>query len=90
MGSGLQIFNQQGQLTFDSSLASGGVCLDIVLLPGGTSTYSFPYAPQGRTPFIIYGGGFVNEPWSYSTPDGVPTFTFTSGGSGVTVGMYLK
>jgi len=90
MPSGMQLFNLNGVLAFDSNFATGGVCLDIVFLPGGTVTYSFPEAPISSNPFVIFGAGFINLPWSYSLVNNVPTFTFPDSVAGVTVGMYLK
>ena len=90
MGYGLQIFTPQGQLAFDASLCSGGVCVGLVNIPTSGGTFSFPGAPVGRTPFVIYNDGLLRTTWSYSEPNGVPTFTFSSTPEGSSVGIYLK
>jgi len=64
MGSGLQVFAPNGEKTFDSSEAYGGVCLGGFSVPAQSTPYiiEFPEFTSG-TPFVFnpLGGSGVIE-----------------------------
>lgn len=90
MGSGLQVFDLQQRKVFDSDLAMGGVCLRIAFIPPGRTEFTFPKAPRGRTPQVL----FVDtnfRTYVYDESLGYPRFTFNPSQSTRTnmAGMYL-
>lgn len=90
MGSGLQVFAPQGHLVFDSNLAMGGVCLQIAFIPPAQTDFSFPHAPTGRTPKVIFTDTNFRT-YTYDEAQGYPRFRFSaSQSSRINVaGMYL-
>ena len=99
MSTGLQLFNQSGALTFDST-RYGGVFVDYRVVTQGTSgSVSFPLF-NGRTMFlmIVYAGlTNVASGWNNATitaPGGVPTFNWNypaaSGGNDLHYLLYVK
>lgn len=90
MGSGLQVFRQDGTKVFDSDIAMGGVCLQIAFIPAVATDFTFTFAPNGRTPKVVFTDTNFRG-WSYDENLGYPRFRFTQSQSSRTnvAGMYL-
>ena len=97
MADGLRIWNAAGNLTFDSTLAVGGVLVAIVTVPYAGGIYTFPSYPASMTGVVVSSGyRFYGDPWVqavYDTALGYPRFTFPSVPSisiSQRVGLFLK
>lgn len=94
MSIGLKI-RRGGVVVFDSRIAAGGICLDIIEISGAGSVHSFPLMPRGRTPMVVYSDGATYSNWSYDELSGVPRFSFPATGTRSSqnrtfAGIYLK
>lgn len=78
MGIGLQVFNAQGDIQFDSQICMGGVCLGIIAIPVAGATYVFPAMPNDRAGKVIFADTSTRT-WTYDTALGYPRFIFTAG-----------
>lgn len=90
MSQGLQIFDGNGNLKFDTNTAKGGVCLDIVTIPSGGMTYIYPGLGTGYTPQILNSLSMNGGYYSYSEANGYPSFTFPSWFAGATLALFIK
>ena len=87
---GLQLWDATGALTFDSSLAAGGVCLGLYTISTGGQTISFPDL-IGVTGVVLYTGYSTAAP--IYTSDSVPgylRFVFPSLSGGASVVLFAK
>lgn len=74
MSYGLQIFDSSGNLSFDSNVAAGGVCVGFFDVPSSGRVIDFPEFGTGRTGFFITpiggaGNYYYSAVWS-TTVDG--------------------
>ena len=77
MGHGLQVFDESGQLAFDSSLCRGGVCAGIITIPPNRPVFQYPFMPTGRTVRVIF-MDINKRNFVYTEPGGVPTLSFAA------------
>ena len=94
MSTGLKI-RRGNVVVFDSRIAAGGICLDIIEISGAVIVRSFPLMPRGRTPMVVYSDGATPSNWSYDELSGVPRFSFPATGTASSqnrtfAGIYLK
>lgn len=94
MSTGLKI-RRGGVVVFDSQIAAGGICLDIIEISGAEIVRSYPLMPRGRKPMVIYSDGATHSNWSYDELSGVPRFSFPATGTVSSqnrtfAGIYLK
>ena len=76
MAYGLQTFDNQGRLTFDSRNAAGGVCLGIYNINSRDYTLTFPDMGPGLQGFAMNAGG-EHTLYDYDNNLGYPRFRFT-------------
>lgn len=71
---GLQVFDNQGRLTFDSRNAAGGACLGIYNITSQNTVLTFPDLGPGLQGFAMNSAG---EPigYTYDNNLGYPRFT---------------
>ena len=85
---GLQLFNNNGSLMFDSTYATGGVCLGFYNIPSGGTTLTFPDLPAGQGMALSKNGGFGLN-YSFDNGLGYPRFTFPSSISGYSAVLFV-
>ena len=86
----MRVRDAQGRITFDSTLATGGVALGFYALAAGTSVFSFPDM-TGATGYAI-SAGRTGGYFSYATDNdqGFLRFTLFSTYAGQTVVLFAK
>jgi hypothetical protein len=92
MAYGLQVWNSAGTLTFDSTVAIGGVCLGFYTVPSGGGNTTFPEI-TGATGIVLQAnsGGPINT--TLVTTDntlGYLRFTFDATLVGQTYTLFAK
>jgi hypothetical protein len=91
MAYGLQLFRQNGSVAFDSTNATGGVCLGIYTNSSIGQTFDFPGYVGGYTGLYIPTGASVYASCTASMtgPGGCLRFTF-NGWVGQTLALFVK
>lgn len=96
MPHGLQVYNAAGVLTFDSALATGGVCLGFFTIPAqvANTEFTFPEYGPGRTGFMINtvqnGESIDHTNFSFDNALGYPRFSFAYTYFARTVLLFIK
>jgi hypothetical protein len=87
MTAGLQLFNSGGALMFDSTYATGGVCLGFYSIPPSGATFTFPDI-AGTQGMALYGTGATVMNYTFDTGLGYPRFTFPAASGGYSVVLF--
>jgi hypothetical protein len=89
MAYGLIIRDSSSNVSFDSTLATGGVCLGIRTIAAGGETVSFPDM-IGTVGIVIATHGTGSIQFTTDSAPGYLRFIFTTFASGRTVVMFAK
>lgn len=86
---GLKI-RQNDIVTFDSSLAAGGVCLGIFTVASGGSNFDFPEFPSAQGIALVTGSAGIAFVYSVNYVPGYLRFVFPGICAGQTVALFAK
>lgn len=89
---GLQVMDSAGNITFDSTVATGGVCLGFYTVASGGSTFSFPdfVTETGLVFNSSANGGNVKFGYTTNNSPGYLQFIFDPICAGATVVLFAK
>lgn len=90
MSYGLQIWAASGNLTYDSTLAVGGVCLGFFTIASGGSVFTFPDFITETGVAIGSRSGISTEVYTTDNALGYLRFTFNALCAGATVVLFAK
>lgn len=89
---GLRLWDANANLVFDSTLATGGVCLGFFTVATNSSTFTFPSITSATGFALVAGAGGVAASDYYSTDStlGYLRFTFNSVVNGTVFALFAK
>lgn len=90
MSFGIQIFNQNGTLSFDSTLATGGVCLGFFTVPAGGTVYNFTDYIGAVGIALNSGQGRQALVYTTDSAPGYLRFLFPAAAAGSVVVLFAK
>lgn len=90
MSYGIKIWDAAGNVSFDSTLATGGVCLGFFTVGTPSLVYTFPDFTSNTGVALVSGSGGIAFLYSTDNALGYLRFTFNSASTGLPVALFAK